>query len=310
MRGVGIVCATLVLVAAHTFAADAPPAKEAPAEAAPDKTAPAEAAAAEAPAEPTYAGEEMCAACHDEQATSIAASPHSVLSSESRPEALRGCEACHGPGGEHADQSGGVLGALRTFATTLPARERSAPCLACHGGAPDLHDFRAGEHARAGVACSDCHQGHGKGEHLLRKQPPELCYGCHLDIRAKFALPEHHKVPEGVMGCLDCHSPHLNRRFALMRGSDDRQRCMRCHADLEGPYVFEHAGALIEGCERCHDPHGSLNRHLLIRQQVAQLCYECHTVTPSNHVQPSFRDCTRCHTAIHGSNFDAHFLER
>jgi uncharacterized paraquat-inducible protein A len=53
-----------------------------------------------------------------------------------------------------------------------------------------------------------------------------------------------------------------------------------------------------------------LNRHLLVRQQVAQLCYECHTVTPSDHVQPSFRDCTRCHTAIHGSNFNALFLER
>jgi hypothetical protein len=53
-----------------------------------------------------------------------------------------------------------------------------------------------------------------------------------------------------------------------------------------------------------------VNRHLLIRQQVAQLCYECHTVTPSSHVQPSYRDCTRCHVDIHGSNIDPRFLEQ
>jgi len=267
--------------------------------------------AAETKPAPSYAGEEMCAACHDEQATSIAASPHRVLSDESRPEALRGCEACHGPGGAHAEESGAVFDGMQTFDPKSTAAQRSTPCLSCHGGASKLHDFRSGEHALSGVACTDCHRIHtAAADHLLSKAPPGLCYGCHLDIKAKFALPEHHKVPEGVMGCGDCHNPHGNRRFALMRGSEDRERCERCHADLQGPYVFEHAGAFVEGCERCHDPHGSLNRHLLVRQQVAQLCYECHTVTPSNHVQPSFRDCTRCHTAIHGSNFNALFLER
>jgi hypothetical protein len=53
-----------------------------------------------------------------------------------------------------------------------------------------------------------------------------------------------------------------------------------------------------------------VNRHLLVRQQVAQLCYECHSVTPPDHLQPSYRDCTRCHVDIHGSNLDPHFLER
>ena len=263
-------------------------------------------------AAPAYVGAEVCAACHPDQLESFGKTPHATpLSDPSRPEPLRGCEACHGPGAAHAEAGGGKgIGGLQSFAASRPSSERSAPCLLCHAQYQSQHDFKRGQHALAGVACTDCHQGHGKGEHLLRKQPPELCYGCHLDIRAKFALPEHHKVPEGVIGCLDCHNPHGNRRFALMRGSDDRERCMRCHAEYEGPFVFEHAGALIEGCQRCHDPHGSLNRHLLIRQQVAQLCYECHTVTPSNHVQPSFRDCTRCHTAIHGSNFDAQLLER
>jgi hypothetical protein len=40
----------------------------------------------------------------------------------------------------------------------------------------------------------------GIGERLLAKPKPDLCYGCHLEIRAKFALPEHHKLSEGVSG--------------------------------------------------------------------------------------------------------------
>jgi DmsE family decaheme c-type cytochrome len=116
-------------------------------------------------------------------------------------------------------------------------------------------------------------------------------------------------VNEGVVTCLDCHRPHGSRNLAALRGANDLT-CFRCHGDLEGPFVFEHAGNVTEGCQRCHDPHGSVNRHLLIRQQVAQLCYECHAVTPSNHLQPSYRDCTRCHVAIHGSNVDPRFLEQ
>ncbi len=34
------------------------------------------------------------------------------------------------------------------------------------------------------------------------------------------------------------------------------------------------------------------------------------TVTPATHLQASFRDCTRCHVAIHGSNVDPRFLEQ
>ena len=260
---------------------------------------------------PAYADESTCPVCHEEQAKQIASTPHDVLRDEKRPEKLRGCQACHGPGAAHVEAGGGKgVGGLRTFARTQPARERSAVCLDCHAGNPPLHDFRGGEHALSAVACTDCHGIHAwRGEHLLQKAPPELCYGCHLEVRAKFALPEHHRVNEGVLGCIDCHQPHGSRTPRLLRAANDRT-CFRCHAEVEGPFVFEHAGNVTEGCTRCHDPHGSVNRHLLIRQQVAQLCYECHTVTPQNHLQPSYRDCTRCHVDIHGSNIDPRFLEQ
>jgi DmsE family decaheme c-type cytochrome len=274
--------------------------------------APLRAGEAEPAAAPAYMGEDTCVACHAEVAESYGKTPHqAALGDASRPEALRGCEACHGPGSEHAEAGGGKgVGGLRTFARTDPASARSAVCLKCHAGAESLHDFKSGEHALAAVACTDCHRMHGGlGEHLLAKKHPDLCYGCHLEVRAKFALTEHHKVNEGVVTCLDCHQPHGTRNRRLLRGTNDRE-CFRCHGDIEGPFVFEHFARVTEGCVRCHDPHGSVNRHLLIRQQVAQLCYECHTVTPQTHLQPSFRDCTRCHVDIHGSNVDPRFLEQ
>ena len=42
----------------------------------------------------------------------------------------------------------------------------------------------------------------------LNKPQPELCFGCHGNIQAQFALPTHHRVPEGAMKCTDCHNPH------------------------------------------------------------------------------------------------------
>lgn len=260
---------------------------------------------------PSYAGEDVCSACHDAQGESYRKTAHArALSDPARSEAMRGCEACHGPGQAHADAGGEVKeGNVESFGSKRPASARSAACLKCHAAGSDLHDFKRGDHALAAVACTDCHRMHGGGDHLLAKPVPKLCYGCHLDVRAKFALPEHHKVDEGVLSCVDCHSPHGKTTPALMRGSDDRG-CFRCHGEIEGPFVFEHAGLVTEGCARCHDPHGSVNRHLLVRRQVAQLCYECHTVTPATHLQPSFRDCTRCHVAIHGSNVDPRFLEQ
>lgn len=262
------------------------------------------------PTTATYVGEETCVTCHEDAATSYGKTIHArALAGESRPEWERGCEACHGPGSVHAEEGGGKgVGGLREFTPEESAATRSRACLACHAGSDRLHEFLSGGHALARVACTDCHVMHtGRAPSLLAAPPPALCDGCHQDVKLAFGLTEHHKVYEGVLGCLDCHEPHGNRQHAALRDDEDRL-CATCHAEVQGPFVFEHAGLLTEGCTRCHEPHGSVNRHLLIRQQTAQLCLECHSSTPRDHVQPAFRDCTRCHVAIHGSNTDPHFL--
>ena len=262
------------------------------------------------PAGATYAGADVCVACHEEQAASFAKSVHGwALAYETLPESDRGCEACHGPGGAHAEAGGGkAAGGLRAFVRDDPAAGKSAACLRCHAKNVSRHDFLRGEHALSNVACTDCHSGHGGvGEAMLLGRTPDLCYGCHEDVRASFGLPERHGPGAAPPACLDCHEPHGTPNLASLREANDR-RCIACHTDIAGPFVFEHAGLVSEGCTGCHEPHGSANRHLLVRQPVALLCYQCHTVTPPTHLQPTYRDCTRCHTSIHGSNTDPRFI--
>jgi DmsE family decaheme c-type cytochrome len=258
-------------------------------------------------AESAYAGDETCAACHDEIAASVAHTPHA----DNPNPAWKGraCEGCHGPGQAHVD-GGGDTSLIRSNKPPTPATERSAVCLKCHAGDPRLREVRGGEHMKSGVACAECHDPHGKGTgpHLLRKPPPDLCMSCHMDVRAAFAMPWRHGPREAKIVCMDCHEPHGTRNVGMLKGPNDRT-CFTCHADKEGPWVYEHPAVVTEGCQSCHVPHGSANRHLLQYQQVAQLCYQCHTVTPRSHVQPTFRDCTRCHAWIHGSNTDPRFLE-
>ena len=300
-----IVVTLLVLPAAGAHASEAP---NAPPDAA-AKPAPAADAKPDVPAT-GWAGTEACVACHDDEATAFDKTPHAAaLADPALPVERQGCEACHGPGQAHVDEGGGVgVGNLESFDPAHAATARSKPCLVCHAGAADLHQWKGSAHSGAGLACTDCHRIHFPAEHLLRTAPPKLCMSCHPNVRAEFALPERHQVSDGPAQCLACHAVHGSRNRPLLREPKDRT-CTGCHVEIEGPWVFEHEGLAVEGCLGCHVPHGSTNRHLLKLRQVAQLCLQCHTVTPTSHAQPSYRDCTRCHTAIHGSNTNPRLLE-
>ena len=149
---------------------------------------------------------------------------------------------------------------------------------------------------------------------LLKRSEPALCYACHLTVQAQFALPEHHRVPEGLMKCSDCHNPHGTENFVSLN-NPSWETCVKCHVEKRGPYVFEHPAVKIEGCVSCHNPHGSSNNMLLVRREGRQLCLQCHTGFHSQAAVPHSRlgfqtsgECLRCHVTIHGSNLDVNFL--
>lgn len=276
------------------------------------------------------------------------------------------CESCHGPGSVHVDVHVGEVAGdeapqrPRTHERPplqLPGRQpvhrelpfdirypANADCLRCHAVGRATHlDWGTGEHARAGLACSDCHNPHATTKFHLREATSDgllrpldaasrLCVECHEDVAAALTYPSHHPVGEGAMSCLSCHDPHEDRRVSL--GGEDRV-CATCHQDITGPWVFEHL-AVEEGCGSCHDPHGALSDKLLHTAEPV-LCLSCHSLNDLWHHDASgtgflqffitqdrptdppqigqeigpeavtfLNRCTDCHGAIHGSYTDEH----
>lgn len=264
---------------------------------------------------------------------------------------VTGCETCHGPGQAHADAEENAAGdpAKELAGTKLiysfngSPKENSEHCLTCHVTSRQQEGFDHSSHAAAGVACSECHAAHLVTEtksksmpalaqaaffqvpqlpdqvrwlhnSLLKQSEPNLCFSCHGNVQAQFALPVHHRVPEGMLKCSDCHNPHGSINRASLNAANG-ETCVKCHVEKRGPYVYEHAAVRVEGCTVCHTPHGSTNRMLLVRREGRQLCLQCHSGFHAQAQTPHSRlgfqtsgECTRCHVSIHGSNLDVDFL--
>ena len=202
-----------------------------------------------------------------------------------------------------------------------PSAEINAACGSCH---TDAHSARANPHSRAGLACTDCHSIH-RSETVGVTLPAEFdrvdaasatCFNCHQETFSQFSFNERHRLQEGSVSCTSCHDPHAPASSGHL-GAFSQRVCAQCHADADGPFVFEHDASRVEGCGACHEPHGSPNRHMLTHQQVGELCYSCHAIVPQFHLgfspagPPRFDErtvCTNCHATIHGSNLDPAFL--
>jgi DmsE family decaheme c-type cytochrome len=270
-----------------------------------------------APTDPAlYVGSETCKTCHEDIYNNFANTPHFATTMDGKLDAHKGpgwhgCEACHGPGKEHVD-GGGDKSKIFTFKDASPANI-SARCLHCHQSSHEQNNYGRSAHLQSGVSCIDCHSPHHpkESEFLLKDSSPRLCYSCHMDVRAQFARPFHHRVNEGLLQCNDCHNPHGGfERHQLRTAVGQDEVCYKCHADKQGPFVYQHE-AKLEGCVVCHSPHGSTNQRMLNQNQVNLLCISCHSLnasvgpsaTPSFHNQATkYQACTLCHVAIHGSN--------
>jgi DmsE family decaheme c-type cytochrome len=252
-----------------------------------------------------YVGAEVCKTCHEDLSKAFERTPHFKTTLADG----HGCESCHGPGSAHVD-GGGDKSKIYTF-KNVSKQEVNSRCLTCHSEKPQQRHFAASSHASSNVGCLDCHSPHQarEAEHLLVKSQPELCYSCHLSAKADFAKPFHHRVNEHLIECADCHNVHGTTTVRQLRTTANGDAaCVKCHADKQGPFVYEHVPVKTEGCSSCHTPHGSSNPRLLRVSQVNLLCLQCHSFPaqgpagPAHNQSTKYQACTMCHATIHGSN--------
>jgi predicted CXXCH cytochrome family protein len=290
---------------------------------------------------------------HAYKGKTVPTSPSAPAQGISPSASVSGCEACHGPGKAHAEAEGEAGGdpAKQAAATKLifsfhaSPKENSEHCLTCHTTGKPQEMFAESQHAAAAIGCDQCHAAHlvkeskdkSKGSltyaqanffqvpqlpdsvrwlhnSLLKQSEPTLCFTCHGNLQALFALPVHHRVPEQLMKCTDCHNPHGSINRASLNETN-WETCVKCHVEKRGPYVYEHPAGRVLGCVVCHNPHGSTNRMMLVRREGRQLCLQCHTGFHTQAGVPHGRlgfqtsgECTRCHVTVHGSNFDPYLL--
>jgi DmsE family decaheme c-type cytochrome len=250
---------------------------------------------------------QTCYRCHQQtQELQRLAHPHQILG----PNGFE-CKTCHDPHGKVKPES------------------RVDLCLNCHKGHP-VQSWVSSTHALNGVACVDCHIPHPstvvngfpnmqhtnvtEESHMpMAVRDPEGCIPCHMKIGAQFQLPSHHPLTEGKMKCAACHDGHGSNEKNL-REPTINLTCYRCHADKQGPFVWEHP-PVSENCGICHNPHGTVANNL-VKQPTTFLCLRCHSGhrgvrhapidNPANGLVPSFyTNCTQCHSQIHGSNLPA-----
>jgi len=301
-----------------------------------------------------YVGAERCRSCHKPEFSEFNKTVHAQMAVPSKGyitgcEVCHGPGRAHSDAVEAArGDDAKIAASLKQdpiFAFRASAKENAERCLSCHISSKQQESFAHSEHAAHGLSCNQCHATHlveevkdlSKGaltypqaylfqipkfreevrwlhNSLLKESEPGACFTCHRTIQAQFALPVHHRVPEGLMKCTDCHNPHGTRNLVSLN-KPNWETCVKCHVEKRGPYVHEHPAAKVQGCVICHNPHGSTNRMLLARREGRQLCLQCHTGFHGQLGVPHGRlgfapggECVRCHVTVHGSNFDANYL--
>jgi DmsE family decaheme c-type cytochrome len=266
-----------------------------------------------------YAGSETCMECHEDDYASYMKNRHGVKSDPRTPAAGLGCEACHGPGAAHAESDGEEpIRSLKADADGS-AEEKSAACLQCHNKGKQAL-WHGSEHQRRNLSCESCHNIHNNyPDNLVTENEVDTCARCHKNIRAQMLRQSHHPLREGKMRCADCHNTHGTVADKLVDAQTVSQKCFECHAQLRGPFLWEHP-PVTEDCLTCHTPHGSMHSGLL-KAKAPFLCQRCHANVghPGELAARSstdkgqsvyrvlnnsvfYRACLNCHVAVHGTN--------
>ena len=283
-------------------------------------------------------GDAKCTGCHDEAdepqpsmldlhpgVLRIGKTKHGTKADGRTPS----CTNCHGDSNDHINHKGKDKPPKpdRVFTKhgQSSAEVRNGACVSCHQKDAKRSHWEGSTHQLRDVACTDCHQVHSPSDKVRNKRTQsDVCFTCHKEQRAQINRPSHHPIPEGKMGCSDCHNAHGSAGPKLLVRDSVNATCYTCHMEKRGPFVHNHE-PVSEDCGNCHNPHGTTAENML-KVRPPFLCHQCHTphggfipqlkgaqVTgnlPSSNAGygkgtinvTQGRACLNCHTQVHGSN--------
>ena len=210
-------------------------------------------------------GADTCLSCHDEDKINGVFHTRHAQPQDARSPFGKGqlqCEACHGPGGNHAKRvkKGEKRPPMIRFGrdSETSVGTQNSMCLGCHQKTTGA-EWHIGPHDANNVSCAACHDSHmAKDPVLARSTQPDVCFTCHTAERSQFIKPYAHPVRQGKLGCSDCHEPHGTTAEEQLVRATINDTCYECHAEKRGPMLWEHA-PVTEDCSTCHAPHGSTN---------------------------------------------------
>ena len=234
---------------------------------------------------------ELCFSCHKDVLPEKARSAHSIVTEG-------GCAKCHD---SHASNN--------RFVLVKPSNEL---CFECHqdiGKKAKEARFKHDPMIK-GQRCLNCHDPHAsvKADHLLKKDVPAICAGCHKTSQASFKR-KHMNFPVANSRCDACHSTHGSNSRGILYDEvhapvaenkcnqchlkptsaqavklrkQGTELCRQCHQDMIAETLAKnrvHWPLMDEvGCLNCHNPHGSKKKKLM-QASLSDTCGKCHADT-------------------------------
>jgi len=223
-----------------------------------------------------------CVKCHDKQPADIAAKggkhktevscqdchvghppkvkhpiPQCSQCHEGKPHfKLQGCLGCHK--NPHTPK-------VITFGNNV-----TDPCLSCH--TPQIEQLRANKSKHSALACSFCHNVHG------RKPACTECHKSHSDdIKAA--------------DCKSCHKAHMPK-VVTYKADISSKYCGACHSRAYKLLTSSPAKHSKLACAYCHK-----DKHKTVPQ-----CTQCHGKPHPAAIHAKYPKCGECHNIAHDLN--------